>query len=113
MKESRPWGTYEVLATDPIFKIKRITVHPGHQTSLQSHQYRSEHWVILEGTATVTHENRLLTLGAQSSIFIKAGEKHRLSNQGNTPLTLIEIQTGTYFGEEDIIRFKDDYGREE
>ncbi len=111
MKENRPWGTYEVLATDPLFKVKRITVHPGHQTSLQSHQHRSEHWVIVEGTATVTHENQMLTLQPQEIIFIKAGDKHRLANQGPLPLTLIEIQTGSYFGEDDIIRFEDDYGR--
>ena len=112
MKEIRPWGAYTIVGTDPLFQIKKITVNPGHQTSLQSHEKRSEHWIVVSGVATVTLAHQTITLKEQETIFIKAKEKHRLSNEGVAPLVLIEVQTGTYFGEDDITRFEDDYGRD-
>ena len=112
IKEIRPWGAYTIVGTDPLFQIKNITVNPGHQTSLQSHEKRSEHWIVVSGVATVTLAHQTITLKAQETIFIKAKEKHRLSNEGDVPLILIEVQTGTYFGEDDITRFEDDYGRD-
>lgn len=108
---NRPWGTYEVLTTNQAFQIKRIVVQPGHQTSLQSHKKRSEHWIILEGIATVTLNTKCHTLKKDMSIFVPKNTRHRLQNEGPTPLTLIEVQTGTYFGEDDIVRYGDDYGR--
>lgn len=111
MTKHRPWGTYEILSKGPQFQIKKITVNPGQQTSLQSHDKRSEHWIVLEGTATVTLGTQEQILEANETVFISVGQKHRLSNRHDTPLTLIEVQTGTYFGEDDIIRYEDDYGR--
>ena len=112
MKMLRPWGFYEVLYKDGTCQIKRIQVNPGHQTSLQSHQYRSEHWIVHQGTATVTLEDDVKTLKVTETCFISATKKHRLSNEGTAPLIIIEIQTGTYFGEDDITRFEDDYDRD-
>lgn len=109
--EKRPWGEYEVLYRDETIQVKRIKVHPHHQTSLQSHQYRSEHWIILQGTATVTIDDNHQSLHENEACFIPAGTIHRLSNQGEEPLVIMEVQTGTYFGEDDILRFQDDYGR--
>jgi mannose-6-phosphate isomerase-like protein (cupin superfamily) len=111
MKTIRPWGTYDILKTDPLFQVKCITVNPGHKTSLQSHQHRSEHWIVISGTATVTQGEKVIQLQPQDSIFIKTLEKHRLANNGPLPLVLIEVQTGSYFGEDDITRFEDVYGR--
>ena len=115
MTNHRPWGTYEILSNSPsgagAFQIKRIVVKPGQQTSLQSHAKRAEHWIVLAGVATVTLGETEYTLNKDQSIFIPVGEKHRLSNKASTPLTIIEVQTGTYFGEDDIVRYEDDYGR--
>ena len=111
MIQQRPWGTYEILNTDTQCQIKRIVVNPGQQTSLQSHAKRSEHWIVLEGVATVTLGSQEHSLNKNATIFIPVGEKHRLSNKGTTPLTIIEVQTGSYFGEDDIVRYADDYGR--
>lgn len=108
----RPWGSYTILEEQPAFKIKRITVNPGVKLSLQMHHHRSEHWVVVKGTARVTcGENVYLVLENQSS-YIPCGEKHRLENPGVIPLELIEVQNGSYLGEDDIVRFDDDYGRE-
>jgi mannose-1-phosphate guanylyltransferase/mannose-6-phosphate isomerase len=108
----RPWGSFTILEEQPAFKIKRITVNPGVKLSLQMHHHRSEHWVVVKGTAKVTcGENEYLVMENQST-YIPCGEKHRLENPGIIPLELIEVQNGSYLGEDDIIRFDDDFGRE-
>ena len=107
----RPWGAYTVLEEGAGYKIKRIEVRPGARLSLQSHQKRSEHWVVLSGVARVTRDGNVYTLSANESTFIPVGEKHRLENSGQTPLEIIEVQTGGYLGEDDIARYQDDYGR--
>ena len=108
----RPWGSFTILEEQPEFKIKRITVNPGVKLSLQMHHHRSEHWVVVKGTAQVTcGENEYLVMENQST-YIPCGDKHRLENPGIIPLELIEVQNGSYLGEDDIIRFDDDFGRE-
>jgi mannose-6-phosphate isomerase len=111
MNESRPWGSFEVLIDDPHYKVKRITVLPGAQLSYQFHQYRQEHWTMVLGTAQVTLNDELIMLNAGEHVFIPLGAKHRIKNTGETPLVFIEVQTGSYFGEDDIVRIADDYGR--
>lgn len=107
----RPWGTYEVLVDEDNHKVKKITVLPGASLSLQSHQHRSEHWVVVIGTAKVVNGENLLTLHENESTYIPAKAKHQLSNPGKVNLEIIEVQTGDYLGENDIVRYKDDYGR--
>ena len=107
----RPWGTYTVLEEGPEFKIKRIEVKPGASLSLQMHRHRSEHWVVVRGTAQVLNGDRELTLGTNESTFIPAGNKHRLGNPAEDVLVMIEVQSGSYVGEDDIVRFEDNYGR--
>jgi mannose-1-phosphate guanylyltransferase/mannose-6-phosphate isomerase len=108
----RPWGSYTILEEQAAFKIKRITVNPGVKLSLQMHHHRSEHWVVVKGTARVTcGEKNFLVLENQST-YIPCGERHRLENPGVIPLELIEVQNGSYLGEDDIVRFDDDFGRE-
>lgn len=107
----RPWGTYTVLEEGSHFKIKRIEVKPGASLSLQMHHHRSEHWVVVSGTAKVLNDEQELTLKANESTFIPAEHKHRLENIGSEKLVMIEVQTGTYLGEDDIVRFQDNYGR--
>lgn len=107
----RPWGTYTVLEEGPAFKIKRIEVKPGASLSLQMHRHRSEHWVVVSGTAKVVNGDRELTIRTNESTFIPAGNKHRLENPAETGLVMIEVQSGTYVGEDDIVRFEDKYGR--
>ncbi|HEY8025541.1 MAG TPA: mannose-1-phosphate guanylyltransferase/mannose-6-phosphate isomerase [Burkholderiaceae bacterium] len=107
----RPWGAYTVLEEGPGFKIKRIVVKPGAALSLQLHHRRSEHWVVVSGTAQVTNGERTIRLVANQSTYIPAGHKHRLVNPGETELSLIEVQCGAYLGEDDIVRFDDVYGR--
>jgi len=107
----RPWGTYQVLEEGPSYKIKRIVVDPGQKLSLQRHAHRAEHWVVIEGTATVTCGDKVLIMRANESTYIPQGEKHRLENLGTVPLVIIEVQTGSYVGEDDIERFEDIYGR--
>lgn len=112
MKVNRPWGNYAVLEEDPEgFKIKRIEVAPGAQLSLQSHKQRSEHWVVVSGTATVTNGNEVITVHKNQSTYIPIGAKHRLENRGSEPLHIVEIQVGDYLGEDDIQRYEDNYGR--
>ena len=111
-KDYRPWGWFETLATGDFFKIKQIFVVAGGSLSLQSHKHRSEHWVVVEGTATVTIEGKKLSLNKGESTFIPLGAKHRLENKGTVPTLLVEVQIGSYFGEDDIIRFDDAYKRE-
>ncbi len=108
---ARPWGAYTVLQERPGFKIKRIEVKPGGQLSLQLHHRRSEHWVVVSGDAHITNGDRVQTLRTNESTFIPPETRHRLENKGSEPLVLIEVQCGDYLGEDDIVRFDDQYGR--
>lgn len=111
-KVNRPWGSYTVLEEDQDgFKIKRIEVAPGARLSLQSHKRRSEHWVVVSGTATVTNGEEVTTVQKNQSTYIPIGSKHRLENRGSEPLHIVEIQVGDYLGEDDIQRYEDNYGR--
>ncbi|QJR11696.1 Alginate biosynthesis protein AlgA [Usitatibacter rugosus] len=110
-KVNRPWGSYTVLEEGPGFKIKRIEVRPGGRLSLQSHEHRSEHWVVVSGAATVTCDAKVSTLNPNESTYIPIGTKHRLENLGDVPLQIIEVQVGVYVGEDDIKRYDDQYGR--
>ena len=110
-KDSRPWGTWEVLSTGEGFIIKQIVVDPGQILSLQSHAYRSEHWTVLDGKAEVTLGDELIPLTANGSVFIPRGTKHRIRNSGEVPMRFLEIQTGDILDEEDITRYSDEYGR--
>ena len=107
----RPWGSYTVLEEQPRYKIKRITVNPGAKLSLQMHHHRSEHWVVVKGTAKVTCGDNTSLVRENESTYISAGQQHRLENDGVIPLELIEVQNGSYLGEDDIVRFDDVYGR--
>lgn len=109
----RPWGTYTVLEQGPRFKIKRIAVKPGASLSLQMHHHRSEHWIVVSGTAKVVNGERESLVYTNESTFIPAGHHHRLENPGVIELVLIEVQSGEYLGEDDIVRFNDRYGRVE
>ncbi|NYS24808.1 mannose-1-phosphate guanylyltransferase/mannose-6-phosphate isomerase [Rhodobacteraceae bacterium 2376] len=110
-RDHRPWGWFESLALGPRFQVKRIVVHPGAALSLQSHHHRAEHWVVVEGTARVTIGEKVQLVPENESVFIPLGERHRLENPGKLPLTLIEVQTGAYLGEDDIVRHEDVYAR--
>ena len=110
-KDHRPWGWFESLIKGDGFQVKRIFVHPGEALSLQSHKYRSEHWVVVTGTARVTINETEKDVKEGHSIFIPLHAKHRLANFENSPLTLIEIQIGSYLGEDDIVRYEDNYNR--
>lgn len=107
----RPWGSYTVLQDAPGFKIKRIAVKPKASLSLQMHHHRSEHWVVVSGKAEVVNGEQIISLQANESTYIPAGNKHRLTNVGDEELALIEVQCGAYLGEDDIVRFEDIYGR--
>ena len=107
----RPWGTYTVLAEGPRFKVKRVVMRPGGRLSLQLHRQRSEHWVVVSGIATVIRGDEEFTLTTDQSTHIPQGTKHRLSNHEDVPLETIEVQTGAYVGEDDIVRFEDVYAR--
>jgi len=107
----RPWGSYESLIVADRFQVKRIVVNPGQKLSLQMHHHRAEHWVVVKGTAEVTCEDKVFMLGEDESTYIPLGHKHRLVNPGRVPLELIEVQSGSYLGEDDIVRFEDVYGR--
>lgn len=107
----RPWGTYTTLENGERFKIKRIVVKPGASLSLQMHHHRSEHWIVVSGMAVVVNDTQELMLNTNESTFIRAGHKHRLKNPGVIDLVLIEVQSGDYLGEDDIVRFEDNYGR--
>jgi mannose-1-phosphate guanylyltransferase len=108
---ARPWGAYTVLQEGPRFKIKRIEVRPGESLSLQMHHHRSEHWIVVSGTARVTCDERSYLVAANESTYIPIGTKHRLENPGVLELVMIEVQCGDYLGEDDIVRFSDVYGR--
>ncbi|CAH2604391.1 mannose-1-phosphate guanylyltransferase [Rhodovastum atsumiense] len=107
----RPWGFYESLIQGQRFQVKRILVNPGHQLSLQKHFHRAEHWVVVSGTAEVTCDDTQKMVRENESIYLPLGSVHRLQNPGRIPLTLIEVQVGSYLGEDDIVRFEDTYGR--
>ncbi|MEO8894905.1 MAG: cupin domain-containing protein, partial [Rhizomicrobium sp.] len=110
-KVFRPWGAYEGLDMGDGFQVKHITVNPGAKLSLQMHHKRAEHWVVVSGIAQVTCDDRIFTLRENESTFIPLGSRHRLENTGTAPLHLIEVQSGSYLGEDDIVRFEDTYGR--
>ena len=107
----RPWGWYETIALADRFQVKRILVKPGQKLSLQMHHHRAEHWIVVSGTARVTCEDKVFLLREDQSTYIPLGNKHRLDNPGAIPLEIIEVQSGSYLGEDDIVRFEDVYGR--
>lgn len=109
--ETRPWGSFTILEDSDTHKVKRLTVLPGKILSLQSHNRRAEHWVVVTGQAYVVNGDKELTLNYNESTYIPIGNKHRLGNKTNEILEVIEIQTGEYFGEDDIVRYDDEYGR--
>ena len=108
---ARPWGSYETIAAGARFQVKRIIVKPGQKLSLQMHHHRAEHWVVVSGTARVTCDGKEFLLSEDQSTYIPLGKTHRLENPGKVPLELIEVQSGSYLGEDDIVRFEDVYGR--
>jgi mannose-6-phosphate isomerase len=110
-QDHRPWGYYVVLSDEPDHKVKRIVVYPGKRLSLQRHKHRSEHWVIINGEALVTLNEKEIPLYKGMSIDVPVGAAHRIKNTGRQDLTFIEIQQGNYFGEDDIERLEDDFGR--
>jgi mannose-6-phosphate isomerase-like protein (cupin superfamily) len=108
----RPWGRFEVIRSAEGYQVKRLVVAPGGRLSLQRHRHRSEHWVVVQGVARVTRGPHEFTLQANESVFIPAGARHRLANlSDDEPLEVVEVQVGTYLGEDDIERFEDDYQR--
>ncbi|AUH34934.1 mannose-1-phosphate guanylyltransferase/mannose-6-phosphate isomerase [Paracoccus tegillarcae] len=111
-RDHRPWGWFETLALAGRFQVKRIVVKPGAALSLQSHMHRSEHWIVVSGTAKVTVNDHVDLVTENQSIYIPLGAKHRMENPGKVPMVLIEVQTGAYLGEDDIIRYEDDYARQ-
>lgn len=110
-EDHRPWGYYQVISDEPVLKIKKIFVYPGKRLSLQRHKKRSEHWFIIKGKAIVTLDSSEISLEAGMSIDIPRESFHRIMNTGKENLAFIEVQTGDYFGEDDIERVEDDYGR--
>ena len=110
-KVHRPWGTYEIVDSGEGFQVKRLTINPGSALSLQFHRQRAEHWVVVSGTAEVVKDNQEFTLEENESMYVPIGSTHRLQNSGDVPLEIIEVQTGAYLGEDDIVRLKDDYDR--
>ena len=110
-RDHRPWGWFETLVLDGRFQVKRIVVHPGASLSLQSHFHRSEHWIVVQGTAKVTVGDTVTLLTENQSTYVPLGAVHRMENPGRVPMVLIEVQTGTYLGEDDIVRYEDVYAR--
>jgi mannose-1-phosphate guanylyltransferase / mannose-6-phosphate isomerase len=110
-KDYRPWGWFESLALRDYFQVKRICVKPGASLSLQSHKHRSEHWIVVEGAAKVTIDDDVKLVSKGQSIYVPLGSKHRMENPGKAAMLLIEVQIGTYLGEDDIIRYEDVYAR--
>lgn len=110
-RAQRPWGTYTVVADGNGFKVKTIEVHPGHRLSYQKHARRSEHWFVVAGEGAVTLDGSMINVRRGDAIDIPQGAAHRIHNTGLVPLTFVEVQHGDYFGEDDIIRLDDDYGR--
>lgn len=110
-KVARPWGWYDSVDEGERFKVKRIQVKPGASLSLQMHHHRAEHWIVVKGVAEITNGDQVITLTENQSTYIPQGQTHRLANPGDTPLEIIEVQSGSYLGEDDIVRFEDTYGR--
>jgi mannose-6-phosphate isomerase len=110
--ETRPWGSWHVIDVERGFKIKRIHVNPGARLSYQTHQHRSEHWVVVFGIATCTIDDETIIAGPGESVDVPTGAKHRLANDGEEELVIVEVQRGSYTGEDDIVRIEDDYGRD-
>jgi mannose-1-phosphate guanylyltransferase/mannose-6-phosphate isomerase len=108
---ARPWGYYETIAIEDRFQVKRILVKPGQKLSLQMHHHRAEHWIVVKGTAKVTCGEKEFLLTEDQSTYIPLGTTHRVENPGKVPLEMIEVQSGAYLGEDDIVRFEDVYGR--
>lgn len=111
--ELRPWGSFTILEEGPRYKIKRIEVKPNHRLSLQMHHHRSEHWIVVSGTAKVVCGDKEQMVYSNQSTYVPCGTSHRLENPGVIPLVLIEVQNGEYLGEDDIVRYQDDYSRHE
>ena len=111
-KDHRPWGWFESLVLGDCFQVKRIFVKPGAALSLQSHKYRSEHWIVVQGIARVTIDDEIKTVTEGQSVYIPLGAIHRMENREQNPMVLIEVQIGTYFGEDDITRYQDMYSRQ-
>ncbi len=109
--ENRPWGSFTILEEGEGFKVKRITVNIGHKLSLQYHNYRSEHWTVIQGAATVTLGTKIFKLSKDNSVYIPMNERHSLANEGGEVMQIIEVQIGKYLGEDDIVRLEDNYGR--
>ena len=107
----RPWGSYEGIDNGEGFQVKHIIVNPGAKLSLQMHHKRAEHWIVVSGLAQVTCDDKVFPLKQNQSTYIPLGSRHRLENVGSEPLHLIEVQSGSYLGEDDIVRFEDTYGR--
>jgi len=107
----RPWGNYQTTDLGERFQTKRLVVNPGQILSLQKHNHRAEHWIVVQGTAKVTRGDEVLTLYENESTYIPMGTVHRLENPGKIPLHIVEVQTGSYLGEDDIVRLEDTYGR--
>ena len=110
-KVFRPWGWYDAIDAGERFQVKRIVVNPGARLSLQMHHHRAEHWIVVRGTAEVTNGDQVLLLSENESTYIPLGHVHRLANPGKVPLEIIEVQSGSYLGEDDIVRYEDTYGR--
>ena len=110
-KDHRPWGWFESLALSNNFQVKRIFVKPGAALSLQSHKHRSEHWIVVEGTAKVTIDDKVKSVNVGESVYVPIGSIHRMENPGKSPIVLIEVQIGSYLGEDDIVRYEDLYAR--
>lgn len=109
--EVRPWGSWHVIDVADGYKVKRIHVTPGQRLSLQTHEHRSEHWVVIQGEATCTVDDDTFTVATGASLDVPLGARHRLANEGPDELVIIEVQLGSYTGEDDICRIEDDYGR--
>jgi mannose-1-phosphate guanylyltransferase/mannose-6-phosphate isomerase len=107
----RPWGYYDSIDAGSRFQVKRIVVNPGATLSLQLHHHRAEHWIVVRGTARVTRGDEIFLVSENESTYIPLGTRHRLENPGKVPLEMIEVQSGAYLGEDDIVRFEDTYGR--
>ena len=111
LSEERPWGAWQLLDEGEGFKVKRIVVTPGARLSLQRHELRAEHWFVVAGTAVCTLGDETVVLGPGETADVAVGQAHRIANQGDQPVVIIEIQRGAYSGEDDIVRLEDDYGR--
>ena len=108
----RPWGSYDSIDTGERFQVKRLVLHPGGVLSLQMHHHRAEHWVVVSGTASITRGDETFLLEENQSTYIPIGVRHRIENAGRIPLHIIEVRSGSYLGEDDIVRLEDRYGRQ-